>query len=269
MTKDEALKLTLEALESNKQKHNYCEDTWYSCPKHEDGCANEAEGAECNCGADEINAQFDKAITAIKEALAQPEQKYHRGDRLICLETEEYCVIHISGTDRQWVKFPDSHIGVYTNEQVAELFELLPKEPEQGPVAWMFQHDETGRMNYVSNDGIHDPTMFLGMNPRYALVYPLYTTPPQPKEPEQEPIGYVNEGETDRLIAQKQETIEGLNRDYDLLFAEHQLLLKKEWIELTDEEILEVWKENEKVYPMDRSRLLDRTRACIRKAQNK
>ena len=39
--------------------------------------------------------------------------------------------------------------------------------------------------------------------------------------------------------------------------------------ELTDEEILEVWKENEKVYPMDRSRLLDRTRACIKKAQNK
>ena len=39
--------------------------------------------------------------------------------------------------------------------------------------------------------------------------------------------------------------------------------------ELTDEEILEVWKENEKVYPMDRSRVLDRTRACIRKAQNK
>ena len=63
-------------------------------------------------------------------ALVQPEQEYHRGDRLICLETEEYCVIHISGTDRQWVKFPDSHIGVYTNEQVAELFELLPKEPE-------------------------------------------------------------------------------------------------------------------------------------------
>jgi hypothetical protein len=36
--------------------------------------------------------------------------------------------------------------------------------------------------------------------------------------------------------------------------------------ELTDEEILEVWRENERVYPMDRSRLLDRTRACIRKA---
>ena len=49
----------------------------------------------------------------------------------------------------------------------------------QEPVSWMFQHDETGRMNYVSNDGIHNPTMFLEMNPRYALVCPLYTTPPQ------------------------------------------------------------------------------------------
>jgi hypothetical protein len=44
---------------------------------------------------------------------------------------------------------------------------------------------------------------------------------------------------------------------------------QRTWVELTDEEILEVWKENEKVYSMDRSRLLDRTRACIRKAQEK
>ena len=61
--------------------------------------------------------------------------------------------------------------------QVQEMLALA--HPEQEPVAWMFQHDETGRMNYVSNDGIHDPTMFLGINPRYALVCPLYTTPPQ------------------------------------------------------------------------------------------
>jgi hypothetical protein len=53
------------------------------------------------------------------------------------------------------------------------------EQPEQKPVAWMFQHDETGRMNYVSNDGVHNPTIFLEMNPRYALVCPLYTTPPQ------------------------------------------------------------------------------------------
>ena len=139
----EVLKLALEALElvnlefvcgngshhAKKDRHEWDED----CP---------------------ITDRWREAITAIKEALAQPEYravktyhegkpvyvaqpeqpKYRRGSRVICLETEEYCVIHISGTDRQWVKFPDSHIGVYTNEQVAELFELLPKEqPQQEP----------------------------------------------------------------------------------------------------------------------------------------
>ena len=100
-------------------------------------------------------------------ALVQPEQEYHRGDRLICLETEEYCVIHISGTDRQWVKFPDSHIGVYTNEQVAELFELLPKEPEQEPVAWMDKDGDVLSASIVSGKGLRN--------------IPLYTTPPQIK----------------------------------------------------------------------------------------
>lgn len=74
-TKDEALKLALEALENNKRKHHYCEDTWYSCPKHEDGCANDSVGDECNCGADEENAEIDKTIAAIKEALAQPPEE--------------------------------------------------------------------------------------------------------------------------------------------------------------------------------------------------
>ena len=70
---------------------------------------------------------------------------------------------------------------VFRKEQAIAAIKKALSEPEQEPVAWMFQHDETGRMNYVSNDGIHDPTMFLGMNPRYALVCPLYTTPPQRK----------------------------------------------------------------------------------------
>ena len=43
----------------------------------------------------------------------------------------------------------------------------------------MFQHDETGRMNYVSNDGRNTPDLFLKTNLRYALVCPLYTAPPQ------------------------------------------------------------------------------------------
>ena len=108
-------------------------------------------------------------MTTQTEALAKPAQpKYRRGNRLICLETEEYCVIHISGTDRQWVKFPTSYIGVYTNEQVAELFELLPKEPEQPaqqePVAWQWLGEAHFRKKIPKHSDISDWS-------------PLYRTP--------------------------------------------------------------------------------------------
>lgn len=33
--------------------HYYCEDSWYSCPAHLEGCANEALGEKCNCGAED------------------------------------------------------------------------------------------------------------------------------------------------------------------------------------------------------------------------
>ena len=70
---EEAMKLALEALENNRRTHYYCEDTWYSCPKHEEGCANESEGDECNCGADKANVEIDGAIIALREALTKPD----------------------------------------------------------------------------------------------------------------------------------------------------------------------------------------------------
>jgi hypothetical protein len=85
MTKDKALRLALEALESNRRTHHYCEDTWYSCPKHEDGCANDSEGDECNCGTDKANAGIDQAIAAIKAALeakVEPVQTIPNFDQL-------------------------------------------------------------------------------------------------------------------------------------------------------------------------------------------
>jgi hypothetical protein len=69
---EEALKLAEEALQRSKRNHYYCDDTWYSCPKAEDGCANDAEGDDCNCGADVLNAEIDKALAAVREALAEP-----------------------------------------------------------------------------------------------------------------------------------------------------------------------------------------------------
>ena len=62
---------------------------------------------------------------------------------------------------------------------ITALRTALAAQPQQEPVAWMFEHSETGRMNYVSNDGRNTPELFLKTNLRYALVCPLYTAPPQ------------------------------------------------------------------------------------------
>ena len=75
-----AAQQALEALEASRRSHYYCEDTWYSCPKHEDGCSNEMEGDECNCGADEANEKIDQSITALRAALAQPEPRNQCGE---------------------------------------------------------------------------------------------------------------------------------------------------------------------------------------------
>jgi len=71
----EVLKQALEALDNNRQTHYYCEDTWYSCPKHEQGCANDSERDECNCGADEANIEIDAATTALRQAIAELESQ--------------------------------------------------------------------------------------------------------------------------------------------------------------------------------------------------
>jgi hypothetical protein len=47
----------------------------------------------------------------------------------------------------------------------------------------MFQHGETGRMSFVSNDGMNNPELFLKMNPRYALVCALVTPPAAQRQP--------------------------------------------------------------------------------------
>jgi len=96
-----------------------------------DALKNLLGAVEHNAMCDPVLRYTKRVIAELEEALTKQEQKYRRGDRLVCLETDEFCVIHISGIDRQWVKFPDSHIGVYTNEQIADMFELLAKEQEQ------------------------------------------------------------------------------------------------------------------------------------------
>ncbi len=38
--------------------HHMCEDSWYSCPKSEEGCSDDRwSDGTCTCGADELTAK--------------------------------------------------------------------------------------------------------------------------------------------------------------------------------------------------------------------
>ena len=45
-----------------RRGHYYCdEDTWYSCPAHLEGCADDRQPkGVCNCGANAHNAEVDR-----------------------------------------------------------------------------------------------------------------------------------------------------------------------------------------------------------------
>lgn len=64
----------IEALAS--REHYYCEDTFYSCPKHpEGGCGGhtgliDSSSDKCMCGADEKNIRLIKLIAKLKELLS-------------------------------------------------------------------------------------------------------------------------------------------------------------------------------------------------------
>ena len=64
-TKNSVHPLVLRLAELARRKHYYCEDEWYSCPKHPDGCANDGMGPDCNCGADRINAEVDAILSEL------------------------------------------------------------------------------------------------------------------------------------------------------------------------------------------------------------
>ena len=117
------------------------------------------------------------------------------------------------------------------------------------PVAWI-KKKEIGYMEVTKKCGAKDYATNLGLVPEDDDI-PLYTHPAK---------------ELHLSLQKSKQTGELLAVTYT--DDEHRIVevLWQRPPELTDEEILEVWRENERVYPLDRSRLLDRTRACIRKA---
>jgi len=49
-----------------KREHKWVdEDNWYSCPKAPDGCSDDSQGDECNCGADVHNIKVAELLKQI------------------------------------------------------------------------------------------------------------------------------------------------------------------------------------------------------------
>ena len=65
----------IKKIESLKRQHYYCEDTWYSCPKHPNGCADETEPDECNCGADKYNDLVDEIVAELRATDTKSEER--------------------------------------------------------------------------------------------------------------------------------------------------------------------------------------------------
>jgi hypothetical protein len=76
------------------RSHYYCDDYWYTytCPKHEEGCCNDDEGDECNCGTDKHNAEVEKIYSEIEDIkdLHEVEAKLKDALGLLKMLIEEY-----------------------------------------------------------------------------------------------------------------------------------------------------------------------------------
>lgn len=72
--RDEQIRKLTEALEKLRRKHDECEDSWYSCPKSEDGCSNDGKPKDsCDCLADYTNGIIDTALSTIPPSSTKTE----------------------------------------------------------------------------------------------------------------------------------------------------------------------------------------------------
>jgi len=80
-----------------RTKHRECEDSWYSCPLSDEGCANPNE-KECTCGLEaekeDMQSAIDEAVRTALEKAAQEmvmegEHRYAEQIRSIVLRAED------------------------------------------------------------------------------------------------------------------------------------------------------------------------------------
>jgi len=144
----EAMKQALEALENNRWTHYYCEDTWYSCPKHEEGCANDFGGDDCNCGADKVNAEIEAAIASLRQALSEAQLSVNENSRAIeQAEKQEPVAWYFKGLTNRGVsliKENDGWIPLYTTPQPQREWVGLTQAERHDIREWQKIQEELG-----------------------------------------------------------------------------------------------------------------------------
>jgi hypothetical protein len=70
-------------------------------------------------------------------------------------------------------------IGIKSDKAIDSLRQAIEQVEKQEPVAWMWQHDETGRTGFIDMWQLENG--WEKINPRLLLVCPLYTAPPNPE----------------------------------------------------------------------------------------
>ena len=128
MTKDEALKLALEALDANYLLVNGTETHF--------GLEHCLDGYYSSCfDIDGNNKQTEEAITAIKEALVQEQEPVAMrmpkvGDKVICIEDDSLGEVeYLTAGGSPEIKFDDGSHGTYMLREFAELFRYATTPP--------------------------------------------------------------------------------------------------------------------------------------------
>lgn len=84
-------KVIMELAAQFQDGHLECEDPWYSCPKSPEGCANDGQGDECNCGADYRAAKLKELLQlAWDAARAEAIEECAKAQCYYCRHSEVY-----------------------------------------------------------------------------------------------------------------------------------------------------------------------------------
>jgi hypothetical protein len=120
-----------------------------------------------------LERDYDLLLTKYKLLLAEKSPEVKES-----LTTEPVAYINIEKRKLEWAHdYMSWDTPTVVNLPRIPLYTTLQPAPQGEPVAWMFQHEETGRIMFVEAQQLEYG--FEEGNPRLKKISPLYATPPQ------------------------------------------------------------------------------------------